>query len=478
MAGREKKMRSKVASFFEGFIVIAILLVLVQTFMEDFGILADWQWETRRILVFTGFAFDLIFTVEFLTRLFYAIYNRKVGDYLFFRRGWVDFVASVPLLMLNSGPAALTLIAGGTFLGLGGFLNVLKVVKAIRIARILRLLRVLKIFKQIKYAESVMAQRHVAKVTSICISVFIFSLFAVSLFAPAIGLPTIDNEYEKKHIKAVEEVVRRLGTEGIAPAEYSSIDSDFLILKYNGQNLFSKMENGDFEKYFGPGEYRYVVREGVEAYFDLHTFQKYQAKDNLIYFAIIVILVIVFLIYYSPHFAITVSDPIHVMRKGFEESSYNLEVRVPPHYAEDDIFVLAGLYNKVYLPMKDRSAAEDGTGMVDMQLDDFNDLFEEGADIPEEEMFTDTEVETPPSFDTEEPRSDESEEIDFDIPEFDAGPPEEPVLQEMSELDEETLETEVSDLDVPDSDAPDIDLPDLDEDDFELPDLEMDEEGK
>jgi hypothetical protein len=115
--------------------------------------------------------------------------------------------------------------------------------------------------------------------------------------------------------------------------------------------------------------------------------------------------------------------------------------------------------------------------MVDMQLDDFNDLFEEGADIPEEEMFTDTEVETPPSFDTEEPQADESEEIDFDIPEFDAGPPEEPVLQEMSELDEETLETEVSDLDVPDSDAPDIDLPDLDEDDFELPDLEMDEEG-
>ena len=75
---------------------------------------------------------------------------------VFKRRGWVDLAASVPLILLNSGPAVLALAAGGvSVLGLGGILNVLKVIKAIRIARILRLLRVLKIFKQIKYADKV-----------------------------------------------------------------------------------------------------------------------------------------------------------------------------------------------------------------------------------------------------------------------------------------------------------------------------------
>ena len=85
-----------------------------------------------------------------------------------------------------------------------------------------------------------------------------------------------------------------------------------------------------------------------------------------------------FLVYYSPHFAITVSDPIHVMRRGFEEPSYNLEVRVPDQYIDDDIFKLAKLYNEVYLPMKDRTTAEESKGMVDLQLDDFDDIFEEG----------------------------------------------------------------------------------------------------
>ena len=54
--------------------------------------------------------------------------------------------------------------------------------------------------------------------------------------------------------------------------------------------------------------------------------RKIQSKENLIYFIMIIVLVISYAVFYSPHFAITVSDPIHVMRRGLEEKSYNYAV--------------------------------------------------------------------------------------------------------------------------------------------------------
>ena len=144
-------MRNRTKSALESIVIAAILLVLAQTFLEDFAVLMGWTWNTRMVLVYAGFFFDLFFTVEFLSRLYTAVYSGRGGRYFFRERGWIDFLASIPLLLLSSGPAVLALLTGGSAMfALGSMLNVLKVVKAVRIARILRLLRVLKIFKQIK----------------------------------------------------------------------------------------------------------------------------------------------------------------------------------------------------------------------------------------------------------------------------------------------------------------------------------------
>lgn len=82
--------------------------------------------------------------------------------------------------------------------------------------------------------------------------------------------------------------------------------------------------------------------------------------------------------YYSPHFAITVTDPIHVMRKGFSDSSYNLEVEIPAKYRDDDIFILSDLYNREYLALKQRnlSRSESAEMKSDLSLDDIQDLLE------------------------------------------------------------------------------------------------------
>jgi len=371
--------KSKVGSFLENLVIVCIFLVLIQTFLEDFAVLAGWSWQVRTILIYAGLAFDLFFVIEFLTRLFYAISEGRAKRYFLHERGWIDFLASVPLLMLNSGPTSISLIMGGTaYLGLGGFLNVLKVVKAVRIARILRLLRVLKIVKQLKYADSHMAQRHVAKITTISITVFVFSLFTYTILAPFIGMPTIDKDYAERHTSIMMQVHEKLEDGKTDEALYIAENSkDLLIIKQNDKTLYSANDNTYYAAYFGPGDYRYAGNVPFEYFFDVRQMNKHQSGSNLLFFAIVVIFVLAFIILYSPHFAITVSDPIHIMKKGLEENSYNLEVKVPETYQDDDVFELAKKYNEVYLPLKDRSNAEEGGDMVELKMDDFSDLFEE-----------------------------------------------------------------------------------------------------
>ena len=70
----------------------------------------------------------------------------------------------------------------------------------------------------------------------------------------------------------------------------------------------------------------------------------------------------------------TITDPIHVMKKGFLENDYNLEVEIPSTYQKDDIYVLSALYNEKYLPMKVRQT-DSKSNQTDLSMDDFEDLF-------------------------------------------------------------------------------------------------------
>ena len=207
---------SKTRSFLENLVLFAIVLVLVQTFLEDLATLLGWAVDVRRGLLLAGFFFDLFFTVEFLIRSYDAYRHRRLGFYLWFDRGWIDFLASVPLLLFNSGPSVLAMYVGGvSIVGVGGMLNVLKVVKAIRIARVLRLLRVLKIFRRIKNTDSVMAQRHIATISAITVSVFVFVLLALAIGGTVVPMPSIDQTYQEQAISAVEYISQ----EGLAEAD-------------------------------------------------------------------------------------------------------------------------------------------------------------------------------------------------------------------------------------------------------------------
>ena len=186
----------KIGDILETIVVVAILLVLVHTFLDDCSIIAGWAVASRKWIVWTGLAFDLFFTIEFFTRLYIALVNGEGAEYFLRQRGWIDFLASIPLLLLNSLPSAVALLAGaGLVSGAGSFLNVLKVIKAVRIARILRLLRVIKLFRSIRYAQSPMAQRHLSTIITVGVTILVFWSFGSAALERLGILPGLETTY-------------------------------------------------------------------------------------------------------------------------------------------------------------------------------------------------------------------------------------------------------------------------------------------
>ena len=369
-------------TFLESVVIAAIVLVLVQTFLEDYAVVAGWGVSIRNKLLLAGFFFDLFFTIEFLTRLYYALMGRRVGRYLTLERGWIDFLASVPLLMFNSGPFALTLLTGsGIALGLGGILNLLKVIKAIRIARILRFLRIIKLFRRIKNVSSPMAQRHVASITAISVTVIVMCLLFFTVLSSTLQLNGMDTAFSAQQKATADYLADRTDEPAdfvLALETLQKTRSNLLIVKVREQTLFTRFSNDYYAQNFAPGDYSYLSRDGLELFFDQRPYVRQLSRESILFFVIVVLVVLAYLLIYSPHFALTVTDPIHVMRKGLEDTDYNLEVRIPERYQTDDVFRLAKQYNEKYLPLKDRTQEE---GESSIQID----LAEVSHILPEEE---------------------------------------------------------------------------------------------
>ena len=158
-----------------------------------------------------------------------------------------------PLVVLNSGPAFIALMAGaGILFSVGGILNILKIVKTVRIARILRLLRVLKIFKQIKNTNSVMAQRHVQKITAMVITTFVFTIFIFSLLSGVLGFPQSDTIFDDSCRQTVKAFGKTLVSSDEKTAVESIVLSDeaLLIIKEKDDTIYSRFDNKYFHDYF------------------------------------------------------------------------------------------------------------------------------------------------------------------------------------------------------------------------------------
>ncbi|OHD56946.1 MAG: hypothetical protein A2Y33_08270 [Spirochaetes bacterium GWF1_51_8] len=174
----------------DNFLLFIILLSIAQIIIDDLAIIGSWTtalpWakDLDLWMIIVGFAFDVIFTLEFLVRAIAALAKGRFVQYFIYEKGWIDLIASIPLLVLLSGPAFYEYVFNGVIAIKGNrFVGNLKIIKAIRVSRILRLLRVLKIFGKIENAMSKMSQHHVSTVSALVVTVSV----AVFMFLTAVG---------------------------------------------------------------------------------------------------------------------------------------------------------------------------------------------------------------------------------------------------------------------------------------------------
>jgi len=372
-------MKKQFVRFTEAVVTSAIVLVLIQTITEDVLVLSGAAWTVRRIFLFTGFGFDLFFTLEFLIRSWNAISRKSFMNYITRENGWVDFVASIPLLIFTSGPAFFSLLAGSAFAGSAALIGLLKVVKAVRMARVLRLLRLLKIFRRIRFADSTMVQRHTVRIVTTAAATLIFSVTVIGTVFALVDFTGTEEAWMMDQSAALSSLEQRPDwAAGPDNAEvWGRSQPSLMLLQDNDWTLYARNSDEYFAEYFGPGDYTLRHAGPYTIWFDLKPSAVSQSKLNLTVFLSTLAVVLLIMITYSPHFAITISDPVNVMIRGLKEKSYNLEVSIPEEYREDDIFRLGRSYNDEYLPLKERSNTEEqGGGVLDISLDDISDLLD------------------------------------------------------------------------------------------------------
>ena len=370
-------MKKRFINLIETVVTLAIVLVLLQTMAEDILVLSGASWTIRRIFLFTGFGFDLFFTLEFLIRSWNAITRRSFRRYIIRENGWVDFAASIPLLIFTSGPAFFSILTGAAFAGSGALIGLLKVVKAVRMARVLRLLRLLKIFKRIRFADSVMVQRHTVRIVTTAASTLIFSVTIIGTVFALTDYTGTEDVWMMDQSAAISSLEQRPDwAAGPDNAEvWGKSQPSVMMLKDDDWTLYARNSDDYFAEYFGPGDFTVRQAGSYSLWFDLKPSAVSQSKLNLTVFLSTLAVVLLIMVTYSPHFAITVSDPVNVMIRGLKEKSYNLEVSIPSEYPDDDIFRLGTAYNDEYLPLKERNNIEDaGGGALDISLDDISDL--------------------------------------------------------------------------------------------------------
>ena len=366
-------MYDKLRDTIEKFVFIAIILVLVHTLVQDIADLLQWTWGIRKALIYAGFAFDLFFSIEFCVRLLVSLARRNPIHYLRNNNGWIDFIASIPLLILSSGPAALSAFNNvPTVATAAGVFGVLKIIKAIRIARVLRLLRLLKVFKHIKYTDSVMVQRHITRISTTSVIVIVVILLGFSLLASILRVPNLEHSFEEHTLSTLSARI----APGLQQADIeilADLRPDVLIIKENGRAIYSRTSNEYYQKYYGPSDYTLVSfsEYDMEVYIDLLPIVSNSAREEILHFMIIVGVILAILFFYGPHFASTVSDPIQIMARGFSEKGHSLQIVISARYGNDEVYALADKYNEVFLPLKDmtENSVQQGS-VVDIDIED------------------------------------------------------------------------------------------------------------
>ena len=390
---------NNLGSIWENIIIACIIIVLVITFLDDLAVIYHWSVKSRGILIILGFVFDVIFTAEFIARTIINSRHKAGWHYILHQRGWIDFLSSVPLLLLNSMWEFMFyvgLLQGEA--GSKGILSAIKVVKAVRVTRILRLLRMVKILGKIHNTDSHMANRHIAVISTTAIMSIIIAYSAFS-FSGYLNVNAVEQGQIAFYEKLLENVPRMKENLNFKNKNDSRVtkkimsnllfdmkheESQVIQIYYKGQLLIQNYTRteivNDFhydhtrpiKERFNDPNVLSLEKNDFTMFINMSSVYREATKVQLVIFVCILLMVLAFMTLYTRHFVQNVTDVVHVMQKGLEDKDFNLEVKVRDEFIEDEIFKLAQTYNETWLPVKSKEQEkeeENDTG--GLTLDDF-----------------------------------------------------------------------------------------------------------
>ncbi|HEB32311.1 MAG TPA: hypothetical protein ENI15_15790 [Spirochaetes bacterium] len=341
--------KSYLGRTFEGIILFMIFLVIIQTFGEEYFVFMTYSVSVRKYMIIAGGAFDLIFTIEFLFRLF--ISGRKGGAFGYMARegGFIDLVTSIPLLIFHSGPIVWeTFFAGQAELAFFAFLggvSFLKFVKVFRIIRTLRFLRPLKFFGKIKKRYK-MAPVFLAKGISISITVIILVLIGSAFITGGDGLHSKSEETENLLNNFIKSSPSPDFKELLAGTD------SVLFVKKGNETVYRSLSDLSFQETYFNDDF-YVSRIGsYDVFLSARDLKRAQAFKNLTFYSIIIGIILGFAVIYRRFFNRHISEVIRVMLKGYKTEEYSTPVRIDKKRKDFETYLVADQYNRKWLPLK------------------------------------------------------------------------------------------------------------------------------
>ncbi len=339
----------------ENFFLIIIVLSIIQLFLEEFATIGNWLVKTRHILIYIGALFDVIFTVEFIIRLTISARKGKAGQYFKYERGWIDLLASVPLLLFYSGPMVyyiskithVSMITGITSL------RTLKLIKIVRITRVLRLLRVLKIFGKISKSATKMVRHHIATITTTALASLILGLFLIKLVFGIFNWPGIE-VFASKRKQQYKNMIKQAT---VLSEQYKININQALVIIFatekrilnvsnEGREIFEKYEPTEMLKKFDLNDLSYFKEGSIGIWFQISDINKQIAKNNIEVFLLVLFVLGGLLLFYSGHFIKYIALPLDAIQQKITDPAYSPQLQTKKAYEEDEVYEIFNILGK------------------------------------------------------------------------------------------------------------------------------------
>jgi len=186
----------------------------------------------------------------------------------------MDFLAGVPLLVLNSGPAVFGLAAGVPLVPI-----------AARIGSSLRFLRFLKIFRIVPFGAAGSGAPAFLVSVLIIAGAFLGPVF----FRGGFTETQIKDGYISSALSFAQAASGGAQTANAAH-EYAKSENALLLLKQETRPLYSRYAPEYYKKYYGQQDYLWRRQGALDFFFGLKPLLAEDARRNLAYFCVLAVL--------------------------------------------------------------------------------------------------------------------------------------------------------------------------------------------